>query len=244
MPLALVGTVETAKLDVPGLAVGDHDFTAHYGGSASFAPSTSLPLTITIGLPGTTTTISATNGKMLVVEQPSKLKAVVKTKVAGTGTPSGTVTFYEGTTALGAPVALALDNGVWDAKFTVPAPTIGDHLYTAEYNGSATLTSSKSKVLTITVSKGATTIDATEEIQPSGNMKIVATVSGAISGHPVTGTIVFVIDNLAPQTFPVAFSKAAVTTSSPLDPGTHTVKVTYSGDSSYLSSTKTITFTV
>ena len=39
----------TAKMDVPGLAIGDHDFTATYNGSATFASSTSLPLTVTVG---------------------------------------------------------------------------------------------------------------------------------------------------------------------------------------------------
>src|SRR5437762_12521123 len=47
--LALVGTVEAARLDVPGLAIGDHSFTATYNGSATFAPSTSLPFVVTVG---------------------------------------------------------------------------------------------------------------------------------------------------------------------------------------------------
>ncbi len=247
--LALLGTVETAKLDVPGLGVGDHDFTAHYNGSASFAASTSLPLTITIGLPGTTTTLSVTNtpDKTLILGQPAKLKAVVKPKVSGTGTPTGTVTFYEGATVLGTS-SLALASGVWSAKWTVNSPPLGSHLYTAMYNGlPGVLAGSTSKVLTVTVSQCATSITITPSTDANGEYLFTADVVKAVAAAPgfPSGNVDFFIDNFAVQHYALGATGHA-TTNQPvsLDPGTHSVKVVYYGDVTFLPSQNTLTFTI
>src|SRR6266568_1299942 len=122
--LALVGTVQAAKLTVTMPSIGSHTYTAHYNGSATFATSTSLPLTVTVGPPASVTTISAAS-KTLLPDQSAKLKAVVKSAIAGLATPSGTVTFKEGTIVLGTS-SLALVGTAWTAKLTVSL-AIGSH---------------------------------------------------------------------------------------------------------------------
>jgi hypothetical protein len=247
--LVLVGTVETAKLQVPGLTLGDHDFTAHYNGSGTFAASTSLPLTVTVG-PAVSITTLTTSTKTVELNLPAKLKAVVKAKVAGTGSPSGgTVTFREGTTVLGGgPVPLALVGSLWTAKLNVPNLSLGDHIFTATFDGSADLAVSVSKDLTVTDTKAATTTTGTAAPAAGGNTKLTAIVKAVVfaNGTPGdTGTVTFVIDNLAPQTFQLnSFGKAVLITTSPLAPGAHTVKMTYSGDASFTGSTTTLPFNV
>ncbi len=248
--LALVGSVETAKLSVPGLAIGDYVFTAHYNGGTNFAASTSLPLTVSVGPADSVTTFS-TSTKTVELLLPAKLKAVVKPKVAGTGSPSGgTVTFSEGATVLGSgPVPLALVAGVWTAKLNVPGLTLGDHILTATFNGSADLAPSTSKALTVTDTQAATTTTVSVETLVDGNSKFTATVKPVVFANGIpgdAGTVTFVIDNLAPQVVQLNATggKAVLTTVSALDPGPHTIKATYSGDGSYLGSTDTLSFTI
>jgi len=62
------------------------------------------------------------------------------------GTVTGTVTFYDGTTAL---KTVALSGGV--AKFTTKTLTHGAHTITATYNDSTSFSGSSSASLTPTV---------------------------------------------------------------------------------------------
>ena len=241
-PLALVGSAETAALAVPGLAVGTHDLTATYGGSVSFATSTSLPLTVTVGNPATATSLFNTTPNV-VVGAPTKLKAVVKVVISGSGTPSGNVTFNDGATSLGT-APLALVGTAWTAKLTVPNLALGSHQLTATFNGSVTLAASISKTLAVTVSKGATTTTATPVSAGGGayNLNVQIKATPPASGIP-TGTVTYVVDGSAPQVFALnSFAKASL--SATLSTGTsHTVTVSYSGDAMFAASQTTVTFT-
>jgi hypothetical protein len=241
-PLALVGSAETAKLAVSGLTLGEHALTATYGGSTSFATSTSLPLTVTVANPATSTAVFNSTPNV-VVGAPTKLKAVVKVVISGMGTPSGDVTFNDGANVLGT-APLALLGTAFTAKLTVPNLSLGGHEVTATYNGSATLAASTSKPLAVTVSKGSTTTTAAAVSNGGGSYALTVLVKAVppASGLP-TGTVSYVVDGSAPQVFALnGFAKASL--SAALSVGTsHTVTVTYSGDSVFAGSQTTITFT-
>ena len=101
--LAVISGADQASFATSGLAVGHHSITAAYNGDSDFATSTSSALNQTIQneTPGsTTTTVFASLGRS-VFGQPVTLTATVSAKVAGAGTPTGTVTFMDGATALG-----------------------------------------------------------------------------------------------------------------------------------------------
>src|SRR3954451_596179 len=87
--LALVGTVQTAKLDLTTLTAGNHTFVATYNGSTDFTSSTSLSITIAVGKTATTTTASSSTPAP-GPGQDVKLKAVVK-QTSGTAKPTGSV---------------------------------------------------------------------------------------------------------------------------------------------------------
>jgi hypothetical protein len=74
------------------------------------------------------------------------LKAVVAPVVPGTGTPTGTVTFRDGTTVL---QTVTLVNGT--AVLKTRTLTIGTHSLTASYNGSTTFEARTSAVVTATI---------------------------------------------------------------------------------------------
>jgi hypothetical protein len=241
--LALVGTVQTAKLELTTLSAGTHKFTATYNGSAAFAPSTSLSITITVGKTATTTTAS-TSTPAPTPGQDVKLKAVVK-PASGTTKPTGSVTFKEGQTTLGT-VALALVNTTATAKLTVTGGLpLGKHTITASYGGSSTFEASVSTV-DVTVAKGSTlsTLTVTPvDANPGKSVIAVAVTAVAPARGVPSGLVTFVVDSEAEQIYSLTSAgkfQFAVT----FAPGsTHTVKVTYGGDSLFNSSTATKNFT-
>ena len=138
---------------------------------------------------------------------------------------------------------LALVGTAWTAKLTVSL-AIGSHAITATYNGSAQLAPSTSKVLTITVARGTTSVTVTSAAGTGGNTNITAQVT-AVSppiGVP-TGIVSFVIDGSAPQLVAMNTAGKAIL-KAPLTAGSHTVKASYGGDANYLASEVTVTIVV
>jgi hypothetical protein len=241
--LALVGTVQTAKLELTTLPAGSHTFTATYNGSTDFTPSTSLSITITVGK-STTTTTATTSTPAPTPGQDVKLKAVVKA-ATGSSKPTGSVTFKEGPTTLGT-VALALVGTTETAKFTVTGGLgLGSHTIVAAYAGSSTFEASNSTV-TLTVAKGSTlsTLSVTPVTGNPGKSTIGVAVAAVAPARGVpSGLVTFVVDTQANQVFSLN-SVGKVQFSVMFAPGTtHTVKVTYGGDSLFNSSTATTNFT-
>ncbi len=241
--LSLVGVVQTAKLDVPGLALGSHSVIATYVGSPAFATSTSLPVIITVAKTATTTTLSSTT-PLAAPGSTVKLKAVVK--VPGVvASPTGNVTFTEGATVLGT-VALALVGTVETAKLSISTLSNGDHSIVATYGGSATYLGSASAPVTITVAKPDTTTTITPvavaAVPGKYNLNAVIAPVPPATGFP-TGVVTFVIDANAPQVLALNGTARASIAVTFVVGTVHTVTVTYAGDSKYIGSTGTVTFT-
>jgi hypothetical protein len=123
-----VGAFQTA---CPGSCTYYHAFVTKIG---RFNTSTSLSSSLNPSIFGQSVTFTAT------------------VKSSTTGTPSGTVTFKDGTTTLG---AVALSSGI--AKFTTSTLTVGTHSITAVYGGDATFLPSTSAVLSQVVNSGTGT---------------------------------------------------------------------------------------
>ena len=82
------------------LVGGPHSINAVYnadGGNTNFATSSTLghPANVTVAAAATTTTL-ATSANARVFGQSVTLTATVAVVLPGTGTPTGTVTFYDG----------------------------------------------------------------------------------------------------------------------------------------------------
>jgi len=241
--LASLNTVMTAKLDVPGLAVGNHTFTATYNGDVNFTVNTSLPVTIVVGKGATTTTASTTTPNP-TPGQDAKVKAVVK-QSSGAVTPTGSVTFTEGATNYGT-VPLALVGTLETAKQTIPGLALGSHTITATYSGSPTFTASSSTV-TITVAKANTTCTLTATPGTTNPLRITIAVVvkpvAPATGIP-TGVVTFILDGLTGSPVPVTLGTTGrAQFAQVLTAGAHSVKVTYPGDTKFLASTATLNFT-
>ena len=129
-----------ANLVTSTLATGAHSLTASYAGD--FGPATSAPFAQTINKAVSATDVVSSLDPT-TVGQPVTFTATISGAV---GTPTGTVTFLDGATPLG---AKALDGGN-EAELTTSAVSCGTRTIHANYGGSATYaTSTDSLVQTV-----------------------------------------------------------------------------------------------
>lgn len=158
---------------------------------------------------------------------------------SGTGTPTGSVTFKDGSTTLGSsPLSTS-----GTATFSTSSLAAGQHSLTAAYSGDATFSSSTSSVLTQTVSQASTTTALASSSSTSAygqSVKFTATVSPATA----TGTVQFFDGSTSLGTATQSGGTASLSTST-LSVGTHSITATYSGNSNFTGSTSSaITQTV
>src|SRR5207244_1120199 len=91
-------------------------------------------------------TVLASSANPSVVGQSVTFTATVTATTSGAGTPTGTVTFKDGTTALG---TSTLSGG--SATFSTAALAAGTHTITAVYSGDTNFAASTSSALTQTI---------------------------------------------------------------------------------------------
>ncbi|HEX7974130.1 MAG TPA: Ig-like domain-containing protein, partial [Anaerolineales bacterium] len=135
-----------ATLSTNALAVGPHaNLTAVYAGNSSFAGSTSSAASLTVNKASSASALAAAPNPV-VFGQSVTLTATVSVLAPGAGTPTGSVSFFDGSSLLGSG---SLSGGV--ATFSTNALPVGSRNLTAQYNGDSSFTGSISppKVLTI-----------------------------------------------------------------------------------------------
>jgi hypothetical protein len=135
----------TATLATSNLAAGTYLVTAIYGGSAAFDASTSQQFTEVVN-PRPSTTAIASSGSPSVLSTAVTFTATVS--CASGPSSSGTVQFFDGTSAIGPAVPLS---SAAVATYTTSALALGTHSITALYSGDTNTQSSRSPVLSQTV---------------------------------------------------------------------------------------------
>jgi Bacterial Ig-like domain (group 3) len=138
------GSTATCKQTYNAVSAG-HSITAVYNGDASFATSTSSAATQVVNQAATTTSV-ASSANPSVVGQQVTYTATVSVTSPGAGTPTGTVTFKDGTTALTCESGSSAFNGsIATCKQTYG--TTGSHSITAVYGGDINFATSTSTAL-------------------------------------------------------------------------------------------------
>jgi hypothetical protein len=146
LPIAITyaNGVATASTTIGSPTVGVHTVTAIYSGSLPYyaaANNNSAPLNITIAKANTNTGIVTSVATLLQFSSESVTATVASTT---TGIPTGTVTFFNGTAALGTSSL----NSTGGATFVSATLAVGSYNVTGVYNGDgnyATSTSSANK---------------------------------------------------------------------------------------------------
>jgi trimeric autotransporter adhesin len=172
-------------LTIPALGTGSHNFSASYAGDASYNASTSagVPFTITQAPTASAITTSPTS---VAPNTNFTLTATVITSSFGNA-PTGTVSFFAGSTLLGTAPAVAIPiagNGNTGASFVGAMATLttakitATSSITATYSGDTNYTASPASPA-VTVS---TTAAATFTVSSASNPTVVA-------GNPATSVI-------------------------------------------------------
>ena len=149
------------------------------------------------------------------------------------GTPTGTVTFRNGTSTLG---TTTLSSG--KATFTTAALPAGSYAISVVYAGNAEYTGSTSATLTETVAKAGTATRVTSSLDPSrhGNaVTFTGTAKSLTIGTP-TGSVTFWNGATSLGTVALTSGKATFTTAL-LSVGSHSISVVYHGAPNYRGST-------
>ena len=229
-------SAEAASLSVSTLTAGTHSITAVYNGDGNYTGNTGV-LTQTVPPPppsATTITIASTNSFSTFGQ------SVTFTAAVSPAAATGTVRFFDGSTALG---TATLSAGT--AKLSVSTLSGGNHSITATYSGDANYASSTSAVLAYTVNPwpSTTTLSAnTIGLTVGGSVTFTATVSPATA----TGTVTFydgVLNAPVLAVMPLTAGQAILTIRVS-SAGGHTYTAAYSGDADNASSSSSITATV
>jgi hypothetical protein len=192
----------------------------------------------------TTTTLAATPASPATFGSTVTLTATV---AAPAGTPTGTVTFYNGSVSIGTGT-LGTVGGAQVATFQSSTLAVGNYTFSAKYEGITGFAVSKSADTPYAVDKAVTT--TTLAVTPSsttagGSVKFTATVASA--GGTPSGTVAFFDNGVQIGTGPLADvlgQQQASFTTTGLAVGSHPITAQFLGSTSFATSTsgsKTVT---
>jgi hypothetical protein len=216
-------------LDTNLLTAGTHQLTAVYSGyqdpfdqQATYQPSTSAPVTVTVSATATSTTLS-----------PSTTMATAGTVVtfianvdSSSGGPFGGVTFYDGSVPL---ETCSLVDGT--CSYSTASLSIGTHGIAAVYNANATFASSTSPASTITINAAGSALTPTAvalEVVGSGELAVLTANVVAGNGIPI-GTIRFLDNGSILGSSASDISGTATLTIPRLAAGLHSLYATFAG---------------
>ncbi|HUK37971.1 MAG TPA: Ig-like domain-containing protein, partial [Methanomicrobiales archaeon] len=207
----------------------------------------SRSVSITVNQAATTTVIVSSLNPS-TAGQSVTFTATVSPPTSGMPVPSSTITFMDGTNALG---TVQLQSG--QATLTVSSLSAGSHQITAQFSGDNDYAVSSGIVAqTVNKPQTQTTTSVVSSLNPSASGQSVTFTAKVTPATPATGTsagvsgtVQFKVDD-TPLGTPVTLSGGSATSTAvtTLSVGTHTVAAVYSGDAGDAGSTGTLVQTV
>ena len=210
-----------------GLQQNALQFFLHTPGTGSAAP-----------LIRTATDLTSTPANVV---SPGQTLVLTATETATSGTPTGTVDFYDsGTGTSFAPVGTATITGS-NATLSIPNPAVGPHNYVAAFHGDSTFAPSQSVSVAALAAAGGLEIPfiVFTGTTPSAFGQVVTLDCGIShsSATPPTGTAQFVEGPRDLGSSSVVYlarnGSAAMLSISTLSVGVHSIQAFYSGDQNY-----------
>lgn len=243
------------------LAAGSYGFEASYSGDPNHNPSTSNCESFTVAQSGTTTSTEVKDSKGAVPQNGDPLgtqvhdTATVGTQ-AGSFVISGTATyhFYSSSDCSGSSTdeVVTLNNGAIPDSSTSSSLGAGSYSYLASYSGDGNYKASDSSCEPFTINKASPTVttnvlnkadsDITNTAVDLGTtVHDTSTLSGAVSGFPITGSITYHFyatgDCSDPSADEGPLGLGTDSTTQTPGAGSYSYSATYSGNSNYNSET-------
>ncbi len=230
-----------ASFSTSALSVGTHTITADYAGDANFNLSSGTLSGGQVVSKADTTTTMSSSANPSVFGQSVTFTATVAAVAPGAGTPSGTVTFKDGTTTLGTGTL----NGSGQATFGISSLSVGTHTITADYGGDANFNLSSGTLSGgQTVNKADTTTTVSSSANPSvfgQSVTFTATVAPVLPGAGTpTGTVTFKDGATTLGTGTLNGSGQATFSTSALSVSNHAITADYAGDANFNLSSGTL----
>jgi hypothetical protein len=233
-----------ATLTTSSLPAGTNAIAASYAGNSTFNVSTSSPVSVTVttATTNTTTTLSA-SAASINQGAPVTFTAHVQ-QASGTGTPTGAVTFYDGSAAIG---TSSLSAG--SASVTISTLPVGSDSITAEYSGTTGFKQSTSSAVTVNVNSAVVStstklVTSASTIAQNSAVTFTATVTQSTGSTTPTGTVTFYNGATALGSAALSSGVATISTSA-LPVGTDSISAAYSGTVSFnASSSNVVSITV
>jgi hypothetical protein len=220
-----------AIFNISSLSVGTHTIVASYTGDSNFANSASSPVSQVVNKTTSATTLTASPNPS-VFGQAVTLAATVTQSSGGSGIPTGSVSFSDGSTVLG---TSQLDN-TGKASLAISSLTAGTHPITVAYAGDANFQPSASSIVTQTVTKSATAASVVITPTPSNfgqTISLTASVSASGGAGIPTGSVTFTDGSATLGNATLDTSGKATLAISTLAAGAHSIVVSYAGDSNF-----------
>ena len=188
--LAGTGTATATVTGISPVGTGTHLVDASYPGDSNYSGSISATTPLTAE-PAASSLVLSANPTSSAVGQQVLLTATLSPSLAQNHSPGGSVTFYNGATALGTGT---VSNDV--ATLTTTALPTGNDSITAKYPGDTNFAAANSSALPFTVTQAALITTTTKLAAPpptttyGQSLTLTATVTPA-SGAAPTGTVTF-----------------------------------------------------
>ena len=177
--------------------------------------------------------------------QPPTLVTVQLTPTAATSTPSDFQLVLDGSVSA-AFTFTSLGSNLYQISGPYNALAPAGHSFEVKYLGDGSYAPTNTST-TLSVGLGATNITAefnpTNPIQGQGGT-VTVTVAGVGSGAMPTGSITYALDSGAPTTEPLTAGSAQISIPTLITTGSHTLSITYNGDSNYATNSTSAPFTV
>jgi hypothetical protein len=209
--------VSSATLTTSSLSVGTHNITAIYSGDTNNLSGTSTVLTETV-LAVSSTLLSASTTSL------SAGRSVTLTAAVTGSSPTGSVQFMDGSTALGSLIALSSNQ----ASLSTNVLSVGNHTITAVYSGDASNATSTSSGIVINVAAVVSTVSLTSSKATTSPGESV-TFTATVSGQSPSGSVQFKDSSTSLGSATINAGVATFSTTA-LSAGSHSITASYSGD--------------
>lgn len=203
-PVTLNSAGTTASINLPKLSGGTHSITASYSGDYFYSSTSSSILTVSLAPSSTITTMTVTapyinptsaNPATASNSQDVYLTATIVPPVSGT--PTGTVTFYNGKTALGIAnvIPYTPKGGPTEGQATLDvnsatAPlALGQYSITASYSGDSNYTASSSTATVPLLISNPTVLFTTSATTIIGGGPAIAVLVSSVAGFASTADL-------------------------------------------------------